>query len=293
VTRGAGILATLRPARASLRVTLARWLLWIATPLAGVRAARETLESSIAREPYFADPSAALGIVHLVSLARRLWPALLALALGAGLAWIVLQLLTAGALLRLERGRPERTSLWRAIWDGGSRALFPYLRIALSAALLSGLGALALARTFGWLEDHGERAGWTGKTLMRDLPLARVLLTALWISLVGVFAFWLRVLVARERRPRVRVAARGALRLCLRRPLAVLAFHWSVAVATLVVQGAVLLAWQAAAEPAPPGRWLGLWLVVLFASAYAWQWRLRAALWVLRASRSSEAHRGA
>jgi hypothetical protein len=288
------VLATLRPGRGSLRVTLARWLLWIAAPLAGVRVARQTLESSIAREPYFADPSAVLGVVHLVSLARRLWPALLALAVSAGLAWIVLQLLTAGALLRLERGRPERTSLWRAIWDGGSRALLPYLRVALAAALLSGLGAFALARGFDWLEDHGERAGWTGKTLARDLPLVRALLTGLWISLVGVFAFWLRVLVVRERRPRVRVAVRGALRLCLRRPLAALAFHWSVAVATVAVQGAVLLAWQAAAEPAPAGgAWLGLWLAVLLASAYAWQWRLRAALQVLRATRSSEASGGA
>ena len=282
MTQGAGILATLRPARGSLRVTLARWLLWIGAPLAGAAYARRALESTVAREPYFTGASAALDIAQLLEFARRLRPALLVLVAGAALSWIALQFLTAGALLRLERGKPERLSLWRALWDGGSRALLPYLRVALVAGVSSGLGAVALARAFGALGEHGEAAGWTGKTLVRDLPLARALLTLLWVSFVGVFAFWLRVLLVRERRPRVRVAAWRALRLCAHRPLAALAFHWGVGAGTLAAQGAVLLAWQESARAAPSSPWLALWLAVLLASAYAWQWRLRAALRLVR-----------
>lgn len=281
MTRGGEILATLPPARASLRIALARWLLWIAAPLGGVRYAQRVLESSVAREPYFVAASGALDVVELIELARRLRPALLALAASALLTWLLLQLLTAGALIRLERGRRERVSLWRACWDGGSRALLPYLRVACLAAALGALGAGLLSRIFAALAEHGEAAGWTGRTLVRDLPLARALLTGAWVTLVGIFAFWLRVLLARERRPRVRVAAGRALRLCVRRPFSVLCFHWVVAVATLAAQGAVLLAWQDAPSPAPAPRWLAVWLAVLLLSAYAWQWRLRAALRVL------------
>jgi hypothetical protein len=281
VTRGSEVLTTLMPARGSLRIALARWLLWLAAPLGGVSHARGVLESSVAREPYFTGAPAALDVGQLLELARRMRPALLALAASALLLWLLLQVLTAGALIRLERGRPERISLWRACWDGGSRALLPYLRAALLAAVLAGLGAALLSRIFAWLASHGEVAGWTGKTLVRDLPLARAVLTGLWVSVVGIFAFWLRVLLARERRPRVRVAAQRALRLCLRRPVSALAFHWVVASTTLAAQGAVLLAWQGAAEPSPASRWLAVWLAVLLVSAYAWQWRLRAALRVL------------
>jgi hypothetical protein len=283
VRPGGEILGTLRPARGSLRVTLARWLLWVAAPLAGVQHAQRALEGSVARQPYFADPSVSLDLLQLVELVRRLSPALLALAACAALSWLLLQFLTAGALIRLERGKKERTTLWRAVWDGGSRAFLPYLRVAAVALVLSGLGTCALSRAFGSLADHGEGAGWTGRTLVRDLPLARALLTALWVTSVGVFAFWLRVLLAREQRPRVRVAAWRALRLCARRPLAAVVFHWGVGATTLAAQGAVLLAW----EMAPGARWLAVWLAVLLLSAYAWQWRLRAALRVLQSATPS------
>ncbi len=280
MTRGGEVLATLRPVRGSLRVTLARWLLSVAGWLAGVSYASRTL-ASVAREPYFTAAPAALDVVQLLELARRLRPALLAFAAVALGTWLLLQLLTAGALIRLERGRRERVSLWRACWDGGSRALFPYLRVALVAGALGASGSVLLARLFEWLAQHGEVAGWTGKTLARDLPLARAVLSGVWISVVGIFAFWLRVLLVRERRPRLRIAAAQALRLCVQRPSSALAFHWAVAAATLAAQGAVLLAWQAQAAASPAPRWLAVWLALLFVSAYAWQWRLRAALRVL------------
>jgi hypothetical protein len=270
--------ATLRPVRGSLRVTLARWLLWIAAALPGVGLTREALGRDVARLPYFVD-SPDLDLVQLLELARRLQPLLPPLLLGVGVSWLVLQFLTAGAALRLDRARRVRLSLWRACCDGGASAWLPYLRIALLAAALSAIGWLGLARGFDALSHHGELAGWTGRTLVRDLPFARGVLSGLWVSLVGVFAFWLRMGIAAEGHARVRSIARRTLRLMRRRPAAALVSHWIAAVATLGVQAAILLAWRTSTSDAPAtSLWLALWTTGLLASAYTWQWRVRAAL---------------
>jgi hypothetical protein len=287
VTRAsASVRTALRPVRGSLRIALLRWLLWIAASLPGVWLTRAALARTLAREPYFVD-TPALDAVQLLELSRRLRPMLASLLVGVALSWIALQFLTAGAALRLDPERRERLSLWRACCDGGSRTLLPYLRIALLAATLGTAAWLALGRGFTALADHGEIAGWTGKVLMRDLPLARAALSGMLLSTFGVFAFWLRIGIAAEGHARVRVVARRALRLCVRRPTAALAFHWLVAVSTLGAQAGVLLAWRTSTGAPSTSLWLALWMAVLLVSAYAWQWRVRAALGLWRSALSA------
>lgn len=198
----------------------------------------------------------------------------------AGVAALMLfeQVLSAGALARLD---PERSTAslrdrWRGAWREGVPHFWRFVRIKLLAVVLFALGAWLIGKLFSPLFEHGERAGYTGLTLVVLLPGARLLATTLWLAVVGALAFWCRLLTVADDRRRVRRTVLHVLQVFRRRPWQALGF-FVVATMGANLGGTALLVLLA-----PPHRGLGavaravVWLALLLAHSYVWHWLIHA-----------------
>jgi hypothetical protein len=234
-----------------------------------------------ARQPYFTEVQGPLPILHLVRLSRELPPAVVGAALLAAVVTLLLQqILTAGALGWLDPGRRERPegSTPGAVLRQGTPWIWAMLRVVLLAGLLAagGLGAL------GWLHErlalYGEVEGWSGRTLWMLLPALRGGLSLGWLSLVGAWAFWCRVLMIADGRHTARTAGALVLRVWWRHPVRAPLFYVALVLLTLAGSAAMLAAWRQAPPEDLFGAVLrgGSWLLLLLLKAVAWHWLLRA-----------------
>ena len=277
-----GWLAGLRPARGSVRLIVLRWLLWIFAALPGIAVARGALGESIANRPHFTeapDPLPFLEFARLITeIPGSVWGAL---AIGVVIGWVGNLFLTAGAVDIVGRRGTGGVRVLRTVFDTGARHLWVYVRVALLAVLFIGLGSRLLALVFERLGEHGQVAGWTAKALAFNLGITRGLLLLLWLTIVGVFALWSRVIVVADGRRYVRRLPSLVLRLWWRHPVRSLVVHVVLALATLFVSSAVLAGWRQSS--ASPAGWIVLWLGVLMAQALVWHWRIRASclIWSL------------
>jgi hypothetical protein len=193
---------------------------------------------------------------------------------GAGLAWLASLLLTAAAVEILARRREGRVRVWRTVLDTGSRFLWVYLRIALLSLVLIAIGGRVIGMIFERMGDHGQVAGWSARTLLWTLPIWRVALLLVWATLVGVLAWWCRVIAVADARRYLRRMPGPALRLLWRRPVQAWLAHVAASLASVILGGVVLLFWRQ--SPAGPTGWTALWLLVLLVQSFVWHWRLRA-----------------
>lgn len=264
----------LRPVSGSLRLMSLRLLLFVLAALPGLARGIAGLTESLANRPYFADAPDPLPLLPLMRMLGRfpesLWGLL---ALTAVVAWLGNLLLTAGAVALFGTARDGRTQVWRTVFHTGTRSLWAYLRIALMALALAALGAALIGVIAGRLLEHGRVAMWTLHTQF-VVQAARGLATLCWLTLVGVFAWWCRVIVVADERRRVRRLWGVVPRLWRRRPVAALLLHFLLALGGLSAGAAVLFAWRQSSAGAL--GWALLWLAVLAGSSFLWHWRLRA-----------------
>jgi len=272
----------LRLVPGSLRLILLRWALVLLAALPAALAALAAVAAGPARTPYITEVQGPLPVFHLLRLARELPLSVAALALlGAGVALLGQQILGAGALSWLAPGRERLTSIPSvagAVLREGTPWLWTMLRVVLLAAVLAAAGLAGL----GWIHERlalcGEPAGWSGRTIFLLLPAARGATSLLWLSLVGAWAFWCRVLLIADSRRTVRSVGVLVLRVWWRHPLRAPLFYVGVVLAMLLASALTLLWWR----QAPPvdlggALLLGLsWLLLLLLKAVAWHWLLRA-----------------
>lgn len=264
----------LRPVPGSLRLMALRWLLFVLAALPGLAAASVAIGRSVANRPYFAEAPDPLPLLPLISLLGRVpGPVWGTLALAAIAAWAGNLLLTAGAVAIFGAPRGDGPRVWQAVFGAGTRALWAYLRIALTALVLALLGARIIAAIADRLLDHGAHAMWTMRSLFL-LQVGRGLATLCWLTLVGVFAWWCRVIVVADERRRVRRLWSVVPRLWRRRPVRALLLHFVLALGGLLAGAAALFAWRQSSAGAT--GWALLWLVVLAGLSFLWHWRLRA-----------------
>lgn len=265
----------LRPVTGSFVLIGLRWLLWILTALPGVMAGAAGMAEDGARRPFFTEAARPFPIIELSEWLRDLPGGMFGLLLaGAGLAWLGNQLLTATAVEVFGRSRAEPARVWRTLFDSATRCFWPFLRIAVLAALWAALGSRVLSFVFDRLWQHAKLAGWTGETVIVTLPRTYALLWLLWMSLVGACALWGRVIVAADRRRRVRRLLGIVPRLGWRKPFGGVLLHMLTGNASLLLGAVVLAAWRQSGTTAP-GWWIGLWAVVLLLQSCVWHWRLR------------------
>lgn len=264
----------LRPVPGSLRLMALRWLLFVVTALPALGAVLAGFGDGVADRPYFTESPDPLPIVALARLIARLpggvWGAA---ALAAIAGWLGVLVTTAGAVALFGSTAGGRPRVWRMVAEAGGRAFWAYLRVALCALVAAALGARVVAVLGARLMDHAATAHWTLEAQF-FVQLARGAATVGWLTLVGVFAWWCRVILVADERRRVRRLWTVVPRLWRRRPVAALASHYLLALAALFAGSWTLFAWRQSA--AGGAGWALAWLVVLAGLAYLWHWRLRA-----------------
>ncbi|MFQ5350914.1 MAG: hypothetical protein ACE5EG_10770 [Thermoanaerobaculia bacterium] len=264
----------LRLAPGSGKLMTLRWLLFVAAALPGLATGIGDIGESLANRPYFAEAPDPLPLLPLFRMLGRLpgsvWGML---GLAAVVAWLGNLLLTAGAVAIFGTARGDRPLVWRTIFEAGTRSLWAYLRIALTALVLAALGARLIGAISDQLMDHATAALWTLHSKFL-LQVARGLATLCWLTLVGVFAWWCRVILVADERRRVRRLWTVVPRLWRRRPLAALVGHFLLALAALLAGTGVIVAWRQSTAGAL--GWSLLWLLVLAGLSFLWHWRLRA-----------------
>ena len=267
-------LAGLRPVRGSGRLMALRWLLFVAAALPALALGLRGLGEAVANRPYFATAPDPLPFIPLARLLARLpgsvWVGLLAAVV---VAWVGNQLLTAGAVTVFGTAGGGRARIWRTVFEAGSRYLWAYLRIALTALVVAAVGARLIGAIGGRLLAHGQHELWTMQSRLL-LQAGQGLATLCWLTLVGVFAWWCRVIVVADERRRVRRVWTVVPRLWRRRPVGALALHFLLALGGLLAGGAALFAWRQSGAGAT--GWALLWLAVLAGLSFVWHWRLRA-----------------
>jgi hypothetical protein len=271
-------LEALRPGAGSLRLVAARWMLSILAALPGIAAANAALSESVGTKPWFTEAPHPLPLPQFFGVLDEAGAVLPILFLGALVAWIFHQMLTAAAIEILDpRRTPGRVRLWRTLVDSGWRHLLIYLRVSLLALVCLVVGARGVTAVFGRLADRGVVEGWTGQTLIYTLPVVQVLVLLAWAGIVGAFAWWSRVILTQGGRRYVRRMLTVVPRLMWRSPLLGFLLHWFLATASVLIAVVALFSWRqtpGVAHSVAIG-WLIAWLVLLLVQAAVWQYRLR------------------
>ena len=272
---GAPAVEALRPVRGSVRLIATRWVLAILAALPGIFAARAALDDSAGRQPWFADAPDPLPLPQMLEILGQLGPAVPVLMAGVLVAWLVQLLITAAAVEVLDpRRAPGPVRLWRGTFDTGSRFLWIYLRISLCAVVLLVAWARIVGFVFEKLADRAEVSGWTATTIIYGLGISRVTLLLAGAGLIGLCAWWSRVIVVTGGRRYVRRLLTMLVRTCWRWAFQGVIVPCVVGAASVLAAAVVLFVWRQ--SPGTGTIWFVLWLGLLLVQAYLWHWRLRA-----------------
>jgi hypothetical protein len=232
-----------------------------------------------ARRPYYTDVEGRLPLIHWIRLLKDL-PESLAPAMAAAVVLAVLgdQLVTGGALAMLDPGRPagERVRVLATVLREGLTHLWAFLRAAALGLVILAFGVVLIRLPFKQLDLAGYRSGWTGKTVMLTLPVLHMFAMLLWMATSGAWVFWCRLITAADGRRRVRRTGLLALQVLWRHPLRSWGVFVTSTIATMLLSGAVLIAWRQA-EPGTRGgalAWFLLWLLTLLIQSFVWLWLL-------------------
>ena len=267
----------IKPAKGTWRVVFARWGLYLLAILPGVLVLTRELDQSVGLRPYFQDLQLPLAVVDVrLLLAELSGGGTAILMLGVLVIWI-LQLVWLGGATHLfsSPGGQATNKVFRPGWQYLGR----YVRIAVFALIVMAVAQMGIKYVFSLLSARAELEDWSFQTSIIDLNVWRVVLMFVVMTLIGVFAFWIRVIAAAESRRDLRRLPMAVLRLFLRRPASALLFQFAAITLVLALQAIALFCWRQSS-----GGWLwpALWAAMLLFAAWVWQLRVRVAVNVLK-----------
>ncbi len=263
----------IKPVHGTLRLVGVRWVVSILAALPATMAAKGAL-STAATRPWYTEAPDPLPLPQFFGVMGELGAVMPLVVVGAIVAWLAHQLLTAAAIEILDPARgAEPIRLWRAMVKIGWRYLLIFLRVSLFALVFLLIGSRVLSWIFDGLAERGAVQGWTGKTLVLTLPILHGLLLLAWAGIVGAWAWWSRVILLHGRRRYVRRMVGIVIRTVWRSPLQGFVAHWILGIASVLAGAAVLFAWRQ--SPGVATGWFLLWLLLLLVQAFVWHWRLR------------------
>jgi hypothetical protein len=269
-----------RPVQGVIRLWALRWALVVLLSLPALLAGLGGISSGAARLPYYTDVEGRMPVIHLARLIRDMPGAFVpALLIAIVLTILADQVLMGGALALFDPERPQggRVKVLATVFREGLTHLWAFLRVVLIGIVLSAIGAGVVRAIMKRLSTAGDRAGWTGATMLLTLPMLGMLLMLLWFSTAGAWVFWCRLITAADRRRRVRRTGLLVLRVFARSPLRSWGMFAGLTSASMLISGVVLVAWRQA-EPRSGGAillWALAWLATMALQAFVWVWLLR------------------
>lgn len=219
-----GIMAGLRPGVYSIKLYLFRLTLLLGMWFFAALLQRGWLGSDIAHLPYFHRTDAPLGVVELQKI-FGLMPtgSLVIWCISIALIWFLHQTFVAGAISHLFQ---PNASLFRAVWRDGRALLFRFTHLALWMALLGGIAQVILAII---LKKHGENGlneGFYTYADRFDMGMMTALFSYFAWSIFGGVGALAKIHLIYQRQAGVFRALKAAVRLLIKRPIALL--FWSV-----------------------------------------------------------------
>jgi hypothetical protein len=268
-----------KPVKGTWRVVLSRWGLYIFAMVPGLFVLTGELNESVGLRPHFQDLQLPLDVAGVSLLAAELFGGGTALLIfGVIVIWVLQLVWLGGATLLFSSAESQaKQKLFRPGWQYLGR----FVRIAIFALIVVVAAHMGIKYLFGMLSARSELEDWAFQTSMIDLNVwrARVLFVAL--TLIGTFAFWVRIITVAEGRRDLRRLPMVVIRLFLRRPVAALLFQFAAIALVISLQAIALVCWR---QSSGGLLWPLLWAVTLFFTSWVWQVRIRAALGVLKSS---------
>jgi hypothetical protein len=266
--------------RGTWRVVLSRWGLYVFAMVPGLFVLTSELNESVGLRPYFQDLKLPLDVVDLRLFAAELFGGGTAILIfGVVVIWVLQLVWLGGATLLFNSADGQaKQKLFRPGWQFLGR----FVRIAIFALIVVAAAHMGIKSIFGMLSAKSEIEDWALQTSMIDLNVWRVRILFVALTLIGTFAFWVRIIAVAEDRRDLRRLPMVVIRLFLRRPVAALLFQFTAIALVLSLQAIALLCWR---QSSGGLLWPLLWAVTLFFTSWVWQVRIRAALGVLKSTK--------
>lgn len=273
------LIKLLKPVEGTFRVVASRWLLYMLAVLPGMLSLQQHLNETIGKRPWFQDLQPPLDLVSTRFVLAQLGDGVALLLAGAGVIWL-LQLVWLGGSARVLN--PRTPGVYKKVFENGWRYLARFLRIAMIAVVVTAILQFAISKLFGALSARAETEAWPVYTSYITLNMWRAGVVFVTLTVVGVIAFWMRMIAVDEERYDTRRLPWQALKLVGRRPVAALLGQFLIVCVVLGIQAVALMCWR----QSPNGiAWLGAWVVLQLVTAYVWQFRIRTALAILQQAR--------
>jgi hypothetical protein len=266
-----------KPTKGTWRVVFARWGLYVLAILPGLLVLTRELNQSVGRRPYFQELQLPLGALDVRLLSAELFGSGAAILMFGVLVIWVLQLVWLGGATHLFSSPGGQAT--KRVFRPGWQYLGRYVRIAVFALIVAAAVHMGIKSLFSLLSARSEIEDWSVQTSLIDLNVWRAIMMFVAMTLIGIFAFWVRVITVVDNRRDLRRLPMAVLRLFLRRPAAALLFQFAAIALVLILQAVALLCWR---QSSGGVLWPVLWAAALFFAAWVWQLRIRAAINVLK-----------
>lgn len=265
------VMKLLKPTAGTWRVVGSRWLLYMLAMLPGTMSLTRHLNETIGMRPWFHDLQPPLATLPTKFVIAELGDGVALLAAGALVIWLLQLVWLGGSIQILDPRRPVTP---RKVFSRGWQYLARFVRIAIFAALAMALMQLLVTKIFGSLAARAETEAWPVYDGIITLNLWRVAVVLIVFTLIGVIAFWARMLVVSEDRYDTRRLPWQAVKILARRPVAAFLSQFLLVCLVLGTQAMALWCWR---QSSAGGMWLATWAALQLLTAYVWQLRIRAA----------------
>lgn len=273
------LIRLLKPVQGTFRVVVSRWLLYMLAMLPGMWSLSMHLNEAVGKRPWFHDLQPPLDALSTRIVLTQLGDGVALLIAGVAVIWLA-QLVWLGGSARVLN--PRTPGVYHKVFENGWRYLARFLRIAIMAVIVAAILQFLINKLFGALSARAQTEPWSFYTAYVTLNMWRAATVFVALTLVGVLAFWMRMIAVDEERYDTRRLPWQALKLVGRRPVAALLGQFLIVCIVLGIQAVALFCWR----QSPNGdMWLGAWVLLQFITAYVWQFRIRTALALLQQAR--------
>ena len=262
----------LKPTAGTWRVVGARWLLYMLAMLPGLVSLNRHLDQVIGTRPWFHELQPPLNSLSTKFVLAELAAGVGLLGAGAAIIWL-LQLVWLGGAIRVLD--PRAPGVQTKVFANGWQYLARFVRIAVIALLVTLILQFLIGKLFDGLSVRAETEGWTFYASYVTLNLWQAATIFVALTIVGVIAFWMRMLAVVEERKDTRRLSWQAIKLLRHKPISAFATQFVLICIVLAIQAMALWCWR---QSASGTLWFGLWALLQFATAFTWQFRVRLAL---------------
>jgi hypothetical protein len=266
------VIESLKPVTGSWRVIGARWLLYMLAVLPGMLSLSRHLDSTIGTRPWFHDLQPPLNVLSTKLMMAELGDGLALLGAGVAVIWLLQLVWFGGSVQVLDQHRPQAR---KNVFSHGWPFLARFIRIAVIALLVTLVLQLVISKVFAGMSARAEVEGWAVYDAFITLNMWKAGVIFVVLTVVGVIAFWMRVIAVVENRPDTRRLPWQVLTFLARNPLSAFGMQFLLICVVLVVQAMALWCWR---QSGSDSLWYGLWVLLQFLTAYVWHFRIRLAL---------------